>query len=137
MARPSRPVTRCATCQAKFKPTRTDARYCSPACRQQAHRSRAKLDDLDRQIEEARLLYWRLVAEKARGQGRSLSLVVTDESQLVNERGDVIMHGRVVGQSEPHRPGGGAAWNAWGVEAAGPPWSPPPSRGQVAAERAK
>ena len=59
-----------------------------------------------------------LVSEKARAEGRTLSQVVTDEAQLVTEGGDVIMHGRVVGHTEPHRPGGGAAWDAWGLEAA-------------------
>jgi hypothetical protein len=31
---------KCATCGDKFKPKRTDARYCSAACRQKAHRER-------------------------------------------------------------------------------------------------
>jgi hypothetical protein len=35
----ARPPTTCATCQRKFKGKRTDARFCSNACRQSAHRS--------------------------------------------------------------------------------------------------
>lgn len=31
---------RCATCNKTFEPRRTDAKYCSPACRQRAHRQR-------------------------------------------------------------------------------------------------
>jgi endogenous inhibitor of DNA gyrase (YacG/DUF329 family) len=30
----------CATCGTEFKPARRDARYCSPRCRQKAHRQR-------------------------------------------------------------------------------------------------
>jgi hypothetical protein len=48
-----------------------------------------------------------------------------DEAQFVDEAGHVTMHGRVVGHTEPHRPGGGAAWAAWGLDAAGPPFIPP------------
>jgi hypothetical protein len=34
------PKQTCATCGAAFTPTRSDARYCSPACRQRAYRQR-------------------------------------------------------------------------------------------------
>ena len=50
------------------------------------------------------------------------SQVLTGEAQLVNEAGEVFMHGRQVGTTTPHRPG----WAAWGLEAAGAPFNPPP-----------
>ncbi len=131
--KPSRPVTRakCATCQAKFKRTRSDARYCSAACRQRAHRARAQLDDLDREIEAARLHYWQLVRQKAEASGTTPSQVVTAQAQFVDEEGYVYVNGwgrrdpkaRLVGRVPPSRPGWGATW---GAEAAGPPWSVPP-----------
>ena len=37
----ARPPTICATCGEKFKGKRTDARFCSDACRQRAHRSKS------------------------------------------------------------------------------------------------
>lgn len=120
----SRPVTQpCATCRRRFTPARGDARYCSAACRQRAHRARANLDDLDRRIEAARLHYWQLVREKAEAHGVEASRVVTDEAQEVDLDGAVHMHGQVVGHTTPHR----AGWAAWGLQAAGPPWSAPPS----------
>ena len=33
-------LPQCATCDTAFEPKRTDAKYCSPACRQRAHRQR-------------------------------------------------------------------------------------------------
>jgi hypothetical protein len=33
-----RPLIVCASCGKEFRPTRSDARYCSNRCRQQAHR---------------------------------------------------------------------------------------------------
>jgi hypothetical protein len=35
-----RPPIKCAVCDTRFMPTRTDALYCSPACRQWAYRRR-------------------------------------------------------------------------------------------------
>jgi hypothetical protein len=35
-----RPAIRCETCDTRFKPTRTDAKFCSAACRQSAYRDR-------------------------------------------------------------------------------------------------
>ena len=133
MAKPSRPVTRtsCVTCQQKFKPGRADQRYCSNACRARAHRARARLDDLDREIKEARRHYWGLIRRKAEALGTSESGVLTAEAQFVDEDGNVYMGGAngdplsggtLVGHTEPHRLG----WQTWGLEAAGPPWSPPP-----------
>lgn len=116
-------VSKCVACGGKFKPTRSDARYCSGACRQRASRARAKLDGLDREIEAARLHYWSLIAEKAIALGVEPVQVVTGESQFVDAEGNVFMHGSRVGRIEPHRRG----WAAWGLEAAGPPWSPPPA----------
>jgi hypothetical protein len=112
-----------------FVPSRADARYCSAACRQQAHRSRAGVDDLDREIEAARLHYWRLLARKAQALGVNLSQVMTAEAQYIDLDGNVFMgqealtgRGRPAGRTSHHRPG----WDVWGLEAAGPPWSPPP-----------
>jgi len=128
---PSRAVTRrtCAGCGQRFRTGRSDQRYCSGACRQRAHRARAQLDSFDRAIEAARLHYWSLVREKALARGVPQSQVVTDEAHFITEDGDVWTGwgpgsgGRLVGHTEPHRPG----WAAWGLEAAGPPWSAPPA----------
>ena len=65
----------CVVCQAKFKPAHRDAAYCSAACRQRAARLRINVDDLDKQISEARRLYWRLVRQKAEALRVSLSQV--------------------------------------------------------------
>ena len=113
----------CAACQRKFKPKRSDARYCSDACRQAAHRARAKEDELEVEIRRARVRYWRLVAELARARGVKPSVMLTNEAQIVDEHGNVFMYGEHVGRKDPHR----AGWTAWGLEAAGPPWSPPPN----------
>lgn len=60
-----------------------------------------------------------------------MSQVVTAEAQFVDEDGNVYMGGAngglgsgatLVRHTEPHRLG----WAGWGLEAAGPPWSPPP-----------
>lgn len=127
---PSRSVTKrkCVICGKRFEAKRRDAKYCSGACRQSSHRARESLDDLDRQIEAARLLYWKLIAEKARALGRVQSQIMTLESQYVDMDGRVWVGGvldgktwRLAGQTEPARPG----WSGWGLEAAGPPWCPP------------
>jgi len=39
---PARVTPRCACCKRKFTPKRTDARYCSAACRQRAYRRRQR-----------------------------------------------------------------------------------------------
>lgn len=123
---PSRTVTlrtKCATCGGKFTPRRADARYCGGACRQRVARARAKLSEIDREIEKARLRYWTLVREKAVALGVEPSHIVTAEAPTVDVDGSVYLHGEHVGHVEPHRPG----WAAWGLEAAGPPWTPPPA----------
>ena len=118
---PSRAVT-CATCRKRFAPARSDARYCSAACRQKAARARGQLIDLDRRIEAARLLYWRLVREKAQALGVEVGFgVMTGESQEVDDQGHVTMHGKIVGKTTPARKG----WTVYGLEAAGAPYSPP------------
>jgi hypothetical protein len=111
---------KCLVCERRFTPARRDARYCSPACRQRAHRGRSQQDDLHREIEATRRRYWQLVAQLNAHDGDQ---AVTNLSQLVTENGDVYMHGKLVGQTTPHRPG----WAAWGLEAAGPPFMPPPA----------
>ena len=119
----SRAVTRakCVVCEKKFKATRKDARYCSAACRQRAARARAGQDDLAREIDAAKAHYWALVRKEAEARGRSVSQVVTEQAQYVDVDGSVYIGGRLVGHTTPHRPG----WAAWGLEAAGPPFSPP------------
>jgi hypothetical protein len=44
------------------------------------------------------------------------------EAQDVDQHGNVFMYGEHVGRVDPDRPG----WAGWELEAAGPPWSPPP-----------
>lgn len=126
---PSRAVT-CATCRRSFQAARSDARYCSAACRQRAARARAELSDLEQRIDQARELYWSLVRQLAQAKGISESAVNTSLAQYVTEDGDVYMGGaaggmgegaRLAGHAHPVRPG----WSAWGLEAAGPPFSPP------------
>jgi hypothetical protein len=123
--KPSRRVTRgkvkCVACGAKFVPVRRDSRYCSGACRQRAHRARATVDDIDRRIHEAKVLYWSLIREKAEATGKD----VGPDPQFVDVNGNVFIRGKLVGQKAPFRPG----WAAWGLEAAGPPFSPPPPAG--------
>jgi hypothetical protein len=129
---PSRAVTKrkCVTCRKTFRPARRDARYCSGRCRQAAHRARTDADDLDREIEAARLRYWELIAQKAKALGRSRSDVLTGESQYVDLDGTVYVGG-VLGGGECRRLAGRlpgpnrAGWTDWGLEAAGPPWAPP------------
>lgn len=116
-------------CGAKFQPRRLDAKYCKPACRQRSHRARAGVSELDREIEETRVHYWKLIAQKAHALGRARLQIVTDESQYVDADGNVFVGGvlggggwRLAGRTaQPHRQG----WSAWGLEAAGPPWAPP------------
>jgi hypothetical protein len=121
-ARPSRAVTqRCQGCERRFAPSRRDARYCSGACRQRAHRARADVHDIDRQIDEAKARYWRLIRRKAEALSVHVSRIVTDEAQFVDPEGNVYVRGKLAGAVRPNRPG----WAAWGLEAAGPPFSPP------------
>jgi hypothetical protein len=130
--KPSRPVTRkCAICRASFTAKRRDARYCSGKCRQRATRARQASDDINREIEAARRYYWALVRLAAEARGVGVSQILTEQSQSVDAQGNVFMGGRLgglgpgaklVGRVTPHRPG----WTAWGLEAAGPPFSPPP-----------
>ncbi len=134
MAKPSRTVTRrrCIVCDQKFQAKRVDAIYCSSTCRQRVRRARKESGDLDRQIEETRRHYWSLVRLKAEASNRAVSQVLTDKAQFVDENGNVYMGGkglpgmgkgrRLVGKTTPHREG----WASWGLEAAGPPFSPPP-----------
>ncbi|MER9967549.1 hypothetical protein [Mesorhizobium sp. M0060] len=116
---------------------RRDARYCSNACRQRAARAREQFPDLgelDKAIEAARLDYWALIAMKARATGRHEGEVLTDEAVYVDGGGNVFRcgrnmgpNGRWAGKVKPSRPG----WDAWGVEAAGPPHNPPPPGSDV------
>jgi hypothetical protein len=41
----ARGTRKCKTCGETFEPTRTDARYCTPACRQRAYRGRKAVTD--------------------------------------------------------------------------------------------
>jgi hypothetical protein len=120
--KPSRTVTNrtCVVCERKFTPSRRDAAYCSAACRQRAARSRAEIEDIDERITQARRLYWSLIRQKAEALRKSMSQVVTGESQTVDAEGNVFMHGKLVGKVQG-RPG----WTSWGIEAAGPPFSIP------------
>jgi hypothetical protein len=108
-------------CGAKFRATRRDARYRSGRCRQRAQRARVEQDDLLRQIDEAKRHYWGLVRRYAEALGTSEAQVLTDEAQFVDEAGNVWIRGEHAGHAAP--PGNGRA--GWGLEAAGPPWSPP------------
>ena len=123
--KPLRAVTvKCAVCESRFRPTRKDGRYCSAACRQSAYRSRAQLPVLQRQVEAARLQYWKLAGEYAVATGCEAA----DDVQYVDMDGKVYIGrrynvgGRYVGWVPSNRPG----WATWGLEAAGPPFSPPP-----------
>ena len=125
---PSRSVTKkCVTCGKKFKANRSDAKYCTQACRQSAHRARAELDDLDREIEEARLHYWELIAKKAKALGRVKTQALGEESVYLDMNGQVWMGG-VLGGGEWRLAGNlkeKGNWDVWGLDAAGPPWAPP------------
>jgi hypothetical protein len=119
--RVTRSKAKCVACGSKFPPARGDARYCSGACRQRAHRARAGAEDIDCRIDEAKALYWSLLREKAEATGRSMSQVVTDEAQLVGAAGHVFVRGEFVEKQRPHPPG----WAAWGLEVASTPFVPP------------
>src|SRR5687767_6713546 len=63
--------------------------------------------------------------------------IVTEQAHYVDADSNVYQGfpgaGRLVGRTTPSQPG----WAAWGSEAAGPPWDPPPpfrkpSKGQAA-----
>lgn len=114
--------TLCKSCGGRFKPARADALYCSNACRQRAHRDRGRLDELERELEATRVRYWRIAAQLARARGVEVGTVLTGEAQSVDEHGNVFMHGIHVGRIDPDKPG----WAKWGLEAAGPPFTPPP-----------
>ncbi len=123
MSQTSRAVTRnkCVVCGKRFKATRKDARYCTGACRQRASRARNASDDLDREIDAAKAHYWKLIREQAEAKGAPVSQILTEQAQLVTADGNVYIRGKHVGHANPHRPG----WAGWGLEAAGPPFSPP------------
>ena len=125
------PTARCLICGARFRAPRRDARYCSTRCRQRAHRAREAAPDIDAEIEAARLHYWVLIRRKAEALGLSEGEILTHEAQTVDTEGRVFMFGRQVGTTEPHRPG----WMAWGLEAAGPPWSAHPYAAPVTKEQ--
>jgi hypothetical protein len=123
--KPSRAVTRirCVVCDAKFTPSRRDARYCSARCRQRAARARADADDLARRIDEARSLYWKLVQQYAEARGIRPGGKHVGPVATVTEAGEVWIDGRMAGWARPQRPG----WTTWGLEAAPPPFMPPTS----------
>ena len=90
------------------------------------------MKDIDQKIEAARLKYWSLIKQKAEGLGITKSEVLTGQAQFVDEKGNVYMgakpgqmanhNSKLVGKTAPPR----AGWCAWGLEAAGPPFSAPP-----------
>jgi hypothetical protein len=115
---------RCVVCERKLTAKRRGARYCSGACHQRATRARAResdLERLEREIDAAKAHYWALVQQMAEARGVQVSQVVTEQAQFVDEDGNVSIRDRLVGKTTPHRPG----WASWGLEAAGPPFSPP------------
>jgi hypothetical protein len=118
-----RAKTTCRTCEARFRSTRQDARYCSAACRQRAHRLRS--DDVQlllQKIDACRRLYWELVLELGATLGLGQSEVMSNYlSQYVDEEGYVYQRGEPIGKIIKSRPG----WASWGLEAAGPPFCPP------------
>ncbi len=109
----------CASCGRRFRPKRSDSRYCAAACRQRAYRARSREDELVRELEATRLRYWRLVDELRRARGQDPT---TGEAQWVDVDGNVYMHGELVGRTTSKRP----RWASWGLEAAGAPFAPPP-----------
>ncbi len=124
---PSRTVTRrsrkglsatCPVCGGKFTRKRRDAKTCSSACRQRMHRGRAGEDRLRREIEATRRRYWQLVAQLRAHDPAT----ITKLARFVDEQGNVFRDGVCVGKTAPVRPG----WAGWGLEAAGPPFCPPP-----------
>jgi hypothetical protein len=122
--KPSRTVTRrrCVVCQKKFTANRADARYCSGKCRQQAARSRANGHEWQRKLDRLRREYWATVRQAAEARGVTVGQIHTEQSQLVDENGNVFIRGKFVGTTKPpRRPG----WSTEGLEAAGPPFSPP------------
>lgn len=134
----------CVICNAKFRPRRADARYCSARCRQKAQRARDNSGDmgtLDHRIEAARLEYWSLIAQKAHALGRSRSQILSaSEAQYVDLDGHVWVGG-VLGQAGGWRCAGKivqsrAGWERWGNEAAGPPWASPGLNFRTLYERA-
>lgn len=136
--KPSRAVTRqrCVLCGDRFTARRRDARYCSGKCRQRAARARVAAGELAQEIEATRRRYWELVRLAAEARGVDMSRVVTEQAQSVDEQGNVYMGGpmgglgagaRLVGHTTPPRPG----WSTWGLEAAGPPFCPPPTTAQA------
>ena len=76
----SRAVTPCFACGGKVVAQRADARYCSGRCRQRASRARQASQDIDREIEAARLRYWTLVRRKAAACGISVAQVLAGEA---------------------------------------------------------
>lgn len=113
----------CATCSAKFRPVRADAKYCSDACRQRAHRLRTDgFNVLMQDIDATRRHYWTLVAQLGTAlRSRQAKAISELLSQHVDKEGYVYIGGRLVGRAEPTRPG----WDSWGDEAAGPPFCQP------------
>ena len=121
--KPSRRVTRrrCVVCNKSFIIKRRDARYCSGACRQQASRSRAGGHEWQQKLDRLRREYWDTVRQAAEARGVTVGQINTEQSQLVDENGNVFIRGEFVGTTKPVRPG----WSASGLDAAGPPFSPP------------
>jgi hypothetical protein len=123
-------------CGASFTARRRDARYCSGKCRQRGTRARSKQVDWQRELDSIRALYWATLRQAAEARGVPRSQVVTEQAQFVDTDGNVFVGPldgpkRFVGKTTPHR----AGWSAWGLEAAGPPFSPPTSWCAEQAER--
>ena len=141
--KPSRTVTRkrrrkCRSCQQSFVPKRIDQRFCSGACRQRACRIRQEQTDFQREIDKARVRYWKLVYEWAVARDVDVSQILTDQAVYVDADGNVFRgfpgsNGDFLGRINPNHPG----WASWGLEAAGSPFNPPPERLAERAARRK
>jgi hypothetical protein len=57
----------------------------------------------------------------AEARGVTVSQINTEQAQFIDETGNVYIGGKFVGTTKPPRPG----WSHHGLEAAGPPFSPP------------
>jgi hypothetical protein len=66
------------------------ARYCSGACRQRAHRERARYDELERELEAAREHYWDTLRRLAVARGVSENMVLAWDSPFCDSQGNVL-----------------------------------------------
>lgn len=121
--KPSRAVTRsrCVVCNRSFTAKRRDARYCAGKCRQSASRARTSGHEWQVEIDRLRRAYWDAVRKAAEARGVRVGQILTDQSQTVDPDGNVFIRDKFVGTTRPPRSG----WTSAGLEAAGPPFSPP------------